>query len=223
MSIYQYPNQYKGYQFDWEEMNKIRIALPYFWMVDSIPTNQIARLMVLLGDDNNLNMRYGVQSYAQMTSIPRTLLNFGYTSGGVCKDYNTPTVVDELKNGYPVIAGGVDIIDEDKFLGITVKRTGTGHTWLINGLIERNRKHQYHDHYGNVDQEEIETKYYVLCNFGASGEHDGYYLSECFNLNRNPEISEGTRAISGNFEYGDIKGEETNYQYHLQTITGIRK
>ena len=66
--------------------------------------------MIDLGTSENLNMSYNTKtnggSGAKSQNIPRTLKNFGYSDGGHLIDYNTKTIVSELKNKHSVLVSG---------------------------------------------------------------------------------------------------------------------
>ena len=196
MAIYKYPSNYNGYLFNWDDM------------ISQYPSYegecQIARLLQQLGINNNLNMQYGVApqgSTANGAYIPRTFENFGYTNGGYEILYNTEAVVNELKNGYPLLIGGNDGV--------------SGHVWLGHGLMElRHIIRGYNELDEVVVSNSIFQGYYILYNWGWEGWCDGFYLSGIFDPytapeNKYPDI---TRGIVPD-----------NYQYDVVVYTNIRK
>lgn len=219
MSILRYPSSYNGYIFDWDEMT----YNAYAELCTTDGANQIARLMYELGKSSNLNMSYDTAanggSGANAEHIPRTLKNFGYSNGGSLKNYNTETVVSELKNGYSVLVGGFSHKTEETFLGITVntKYTG-GHRWLCHGLLERRRTVSTYTSKGELKNTTTESLWYPLCNWGWNGYCDGYYLSKAFNSNNGPSYSTSTRGSE--VENGS---EDYNFKYNITAVTGIRK
>ena len=218
MSIHKYPTSYNGYSFNWEEMTA---AAEASGCTDEAQ-DQIARLMFELGKKANLNMEYGVSedggSSAKYRNIKRTLKDFGYSDGGELNDYDTETVVAELKSGHCVLAGGYSHKKERSFIGIKVSpEYSRGHMWLCHGLLERHRKiEMYID--GTYKGYTIEYEWYPLCNWGWEGYHDGYYLSNAFSANLNPKYAIDTKNADA-----DYTGTQYNYQYKTTAITGIRK
>lgn len=230
MSVYEYPSSYGEYSFDWNEMNK-HINASY-----SYPPaySQIARLMQQLGLGKNLNMEYGLSSQggsgANPENIPRTLKKFGFSNGGSLKDYNTETVVSELRQGYHILIGGYEsrTLHKNKFLGITVKKYYTysgGHRWLAHGLLQRVRTISTYNSNNVLVSEKEECEWYPLCNFGWGGSCDGYYLSGAFDTAIGPAYN-----WSGPFTRSDLGGElvenestPNNFQFKMTMVTGIRK
>ncbi|MBR5863741.1 MAG: C10 family peptidase [Alistipes sp.] len=175
MAIYQYPNTYNGYSFNWTEMRK---SSP-----NATGTDQIARLMQQLGLSNNLDMNYGVSSSgASPSDIARTLRNFGYASGGQLIDYDAGQVYSELRNGYPVLLGGND--------------GDSGHRWLTHGLMELRINYRG---YNELDEVILSYSYfqgyYFLNNWGWNGNCDGFFLSEIFAPYSLPDYPDPTRSV----------------------------
>ena len=219
MSIYGYPTSYKGYSFDWNEMTKNK----YAWNCTSTAQDQIAHLMVELGTKSNLDMSYNLSekggSGANANNIPRTLKNFGYSSGGSIKGYNTASVVSELKGGYGVLVGGFSHKSVKKFLGIKVKtKYSGGHRWLCHGLLERRRTVKTYNNNGILQSSTIESEWHPLCNWGWGGYQDGYYLSSAFNSNNGPSYPDATKNSSN-----ETGSEDYNYQFKITALIGARK
>lgn len=222
MSIYKYPTKYKDTTLNWSQM------------IADTNSHDIAWLMKKLGDSENLDMKYNIADSGGSSTfpslIPRTLKHFGYANGGVHKYYNSSTVCEELKKGYPVLIGGCDtkIIDTVKTahgFKYEVKFSG-GHRWLAHGLMVRSRKITY---YSISPQDKLqkaisknttlgtsrtESYEYILCNFGWGKDRgNGYFLSGVF------DVDDGIK-------YGEplSKSNKSDYfQYEITTITGIRK
>lgn len=216
MSVYKYPSTYGNYSFNWDEMTQ-----------DSMPQSdlaktQVARLMKEIGNGDNLKMKYGLirngGSSAKIKDIPKTLSNFKYSNGGRIVDYNTDNVVSELVNGYPVLLSGFSNKKVKRFLGIKVGTTYTeGHCWLGHGVLERRRSVTRYSK-GKVLGTYIQNQWYILCNWGWKGGHNGYYLSNAFNADNKPSFPVGTRSED------DTNGtSKHNYQFKVQTILDIRK
>lgn len=219
MSIYKYPSIHysyyynKTYEFDWDEMNAYRnnnSSNPF--ANDSTKYNQIARLIYLLNSSPNLNVMYdeysaSVPGRCYPDRIPIALENFGYASGGEHIDYDSDTIINELLNGYPVLIGGSDV-------GMVNNRV-LSHGWLGHGLMKLETTEEiYQFPRGWITFGPFET-YYIKCNFGKDGQHDGYYLSGVFDTNRGPIFSD-TEPTRSEVEPG-------NYQYYMDAIVNIRK
>ena len=188
MAMYKQPSSYNGYTFDWNAM-----------IVNSSAQNNVgeyyvARLMQQLGLYVNLDMQYGVNlSSAPIAYIPRTLENFGFSQGGIHTYFSVPAM-QELQNGYPIIIGGFVSYSSD-----------IGHAWLGHGLIKKEREICGYSAEGELLLDEIEKKYYVLCNFGWEGVGDGYYDSNAFYTTNGPIYNDpdllGSSSGSYDFPY----------------------
>ena len=198
MAIYRFPNSYNGYTFNWN----------YMIQSDQYTEgkNQVCRLMQQLGLSNNLNTQYSNGSngsWASPNNIAQTFVNFGYANGGTTITYSTPQVVQELRNGYPILISGKEDPSDNM-----------GHIWLGHGLMElRVDVKEYNEFdeimasYSNI------VNYYILCNFGFdAGNANGYYLSGVFCANEGPAYPSPTRGVIADF-----------YQYDLEAIVNIRK
>lgn len=212
MAFHKYPYSNNGYFYNWDEMVK---HMPYGMnTINETAYIWIARLMQQLGLPENLNMKYGEEGSGAYTyDILRTLRNFGYSNEGTYGEYSQEKVMEELKAGYAVIAGGYStkIIEKDKFLGIVIS-TKTyydgGHAWVIDGLLESKRSRtDYCD--GQKVSSFVERRYLVHCNWGWRGRDNGYYYNGVFNAkNHVPLTREGTPLY---------------FKFLMETITGIRR
>lgn len=218
MTIYKYPSSHNGYSYDWTAMTTNANGK----YCTETGQYQIARLMIELGTSENLNMSYNTNanggSGAKSENIPRTFKNFGYSDGGKLIDYNTETIVSELKNKHCVLVSGFSHKKVKKFLGIKVKTSYSGgHQWLCHGLLKRERLVETYSSDGVLQGTSMEEEWYVLCNWGWNGYQDGYYLSKAFNTVQGPTYPD-TRSIDNINE-----SENYNYQYKIQAIVGIRR
>lgn len=176
---------------------------------------QIAWLMHELGKPENIdNFIYKADSSATsatIATVPKTLENFSYSSGGERVDYfesigsiiNLDEAVAELENGYYIIMGANEpIIGEPD--PILYAKVGDGHCWLVHGLITLNL----------LENDIIYDKHhYFLCNFGWGGAADGYYLSNVFDTMRGPIFDEEitkSHPDEGNYS------EKTSMDYILK-------
>ena len=220
MSIYKYPNSYhsylhnRTYYFDWDEMNLYTSTdeNTNLFVNDSTKYNQIAQLIRHLGSSVNLNVVYDEYNASQPgscspTRIPIALENFGYTSGGEHIYYDSDIIIEELKNGYPVLIGG----SEEGMVNNVVH----SHGWLGHGLMKLISTHKiYQFPQGWITLGPFET-YYIKCNWGWNGEHDGYYLSGVFDTNSGPSYPDAEPTRS--------EVVEGYYQYYIDAVVNIRK
>lgn len=105
-------------------------------------------------------------------------------------------------------------------LGINVFKGG--HAWIGHGLLVRSRDIKVYDSKtSQYKYTQTEAYYYILCNWGWSGNDNGYYLSNVFNAAGHPTYDEnGTPTRAVEYDGVDVDG---NYQYNIEAITGIRK
>lgn len=209
MSIYQFPKEYDGWQFDWSKMISGG---------DYIST---AFLMSSLGQNGNLNMEYGEYASGALPSyIMRTLINFGYYGGKMkFATYDPDEVCSELKQGFPVLVGGFtdsipDSENQNKVFGLSVDAASSyhyegGHRWLLHGLFVEHRTTKTIKAHRVID-EKTEDVNYVLCNFGWDGDCDGYYWCKAFDT--------GRKFFDDNFI-----SKKYWFRYNITAVTGIRK
>ena len=212
MAIYKFPSSYKQTYFNWDGMTKYTFGK----YCTASSKDNIADLMILLGNSENLNMNYGDQSGTYLDNVPRTLKNFGYSNIGPISDFNATNVLKDLKDGKPMLISGYRTKNEDKILGVTYQTSYTdGHIWLLHGLLERTYYTYTYCNSELIDSHLVRS-WYVLCNFGWDGEADGYYYSGMFNLNYRalrddlltPNQSEPRDSI-----------KNWNFQYKLKTLS----
>lgn len=216
MAFWKYPNYYENYTFRWDEM----LAFPYASNCDYKGQNDIGRVMQLLGLNKNLDMNYGVDaSGADANNIMRTLKNFGYSQSGTRRDFSTLGAVNELKNGVPIILDGYSKKVSNHFMGITLDPTyENGHAWIAHGLLERKREvMNVSTVTGQLVSTTTQTEWYLLCNWGWSGNQDGYFLSGVFDSLAGPSFGDNTSSSRAD---GDKDGY---YRHKLKMIVNIRK
>lgn len=214
--IYNYDN---SYQFCWDEMTKY----PWIANVTKEAQFQIAKLLADLGLPQHLAVDYHTAKYggspAHTYNIPRTLKAFGYKSGGHKIPYNSDRVINELKNGHPVIVSGASLKNNNQtqnVLGFKVSpQELIAHCWLCHGLLQRRRTIYYLDEHGYLVKSESQTVYYPLCNWGWGGVQDGYYLTNVFDPRSGTQFGEIGNTVSPG-------GPDYNFQFQLEAIVDIR-
>lgn len=227
MSIYEWPESYNGYTFDWDIMNR-HICSNRIERYEPAYDN-IARLFQQLGTKDNLNTDYGInESPSSLYNIPSTLSNFGFSESGIIENYSTNNVVTELMDGNDMLFYGcseatskeaIDLHPFDLNLASNAYVYTNGHIWLAHGLLEARQEYLIVNEKNEiVDRFEL-SAWYPLCNFGWNGSADGYYLSGIFDTSDGPGYTE--RSINGT--NSGAYGEDGNYQFNQKVITNIRK
>lgn len=105
------------------------------------------------------------------------------------------------------------------FLGITLDPTyEKGHAWIAHGLLERKREvMNVSTITGMLVSTTTETEWYLLCNWGWSGMHDGYFLSGVFDALAGPTYGDYYNSSRAD---GD---KDRHYRHRLKLIANIRK
>ena len=209
MFHYQKSTTYNGTYYDWDYMKTVTDR----YNGTDYAKDMVAKLIYQLGRPQNLNMTYGAYdsagSGAAIANIPRTFVNFGYTSGGTRRAYDHMYLCDGplLVTGY---AKKKTI--QHKFLGIkTWSETSyhEGHAWVIDQSISQSQKlYTMQGDYLRTDNRRL-----LHCNWGWGGQDDGYYFDGAFNTVEGPE--DPTRADT------IWEGISRYYAYNLEMIAGI--
>lgn len=206
MAIHKYPSSYVAYTFDWDAM----IASP--------DCNDVAVLMALLGLPGNLDMQYSATgSGAYLSNAPRTLQNFGYSHPGTYADYSTTAIITDVVSGKPVLIKGeatrLNYVINSLNVPVFVNTTREGHAWLGDGGgIVSTTMHVLNHVTGEYLVVGPTINQYVHCNFGWSGDGNGLYLSQQFNLPNTVEQNGSNYYVHDN-----------NFQFNLGMVTGISK
>ena len=175
LSYYEYPSSYNGYSFNWTEMKKY----PEAEDLDVTYQNQIARIVEILGRSENLDMNYQIdQSGSNITKIPRTLNNLGFSAYGSVSDYNVDFIRYEINFANPVIVSGKPLNSDD------------GHAWIIDAYLKRTREIKHYSRYSVYLGSSYQTTYYFHCNWGVRSQHIGFFLDGYFAYEQNPAITE---------------------------------
>ena len=176
-----------------------------------------------LGKPENLDMSYSLSgSGAYSTNVPRTFSAYGYQSSDLC-DYNFATIKSEVSALRPVYISAYSfkyVTKTPRFLfwgGKTTVSYSGGHAWVLDGVRVLRRKGSKIDNFTNeVVKVFYQTKELVHCNFGWTGNGNGYYLSKAFNTVAGPEVRSSENEDA-------TYGEARNYQFNHQIIKGIKR
>ena len=129
----------------------------------------------------------------------------GYEDAEIHRYYSKKNIISMLTNGKPIFIGAFDINARD------------GHAWVIDGMIADVKK----EYCGStLVKTEIIGQPLFHCNWGWSGDCDGYYTSEIFftGEKHEPEIFDDVDDQSSfNKEVGF--GDSSKARYHYRHIT----
>ncbi|MBQ9147698.1 MAG: C10 family peptidase [Rikenellaceae bacterium] len=180
LAYHQYPSQVGDLMPLWPAIRLIQYPC-----IDQPVLLGIAPLLAELGKNNFLSMTYTKKKgKSNAYRAAKTLKKLGYLNAQRVKYYNENTILEYLETDRPIIIGATS----PKNLSGTGKRSG--HAWVIDGYIKRQRDNQ------------IETM--MHCNMGWGGECDGYYVSGLFDTTQ-------VKDAQGNPTDGD--GAENKHHY----------
>lgn len=122
-------------------------------------------------------------------NIVTYLENLGYKNVDIYKNpskFNTSLVYNSIAKGYPVLVTAIT----DEF---------AGHTWVIDGYLKQVREgrkvgEESGDFHGTVG----ESREFVHCNWGKSGDNDGYFYPGVFE-SKKPAIIPTTKGESDGY------------------------
>lgn len=163
MSYYEHPTSYAGYTFDWDAMNS---GQNY---------ENIARLLRLLGDNNNLQMDYGAiadreGSSAYPSRYYPTFKNMNYSNHNQLQTFSEEDVCELLDNSQenPLFRTGPVLVRGNGY--DEVKDEYFGHGWVVDGYV------QYETMSPIVGQGYILEDILFHCVWGWGGACNGYFF-----------------------------------------------
>lgn len=224
LTIYDYPQQYNGYTFDWDEMEKqMQVYQGNPATMYPPAYEMIGRLFEQISLPYNLDMQFTLGgSGAYLYNVPRTMVNLGFSNPGTYHGYyDTEEVRQALLDFYPVLVTGYAFeitlsseTNRDTYLGISVDKSNItysgGHTWLVDQLVRMYRTVTITTADGRVSVG-TEEKELIHCNYGWNGAANGLYYSGAFDATNGCVKPLGTNGTAG------------NYRYHMQTYYGAIK
>lgn len=157
MSYYSHPTIYAGYRFDWQAMNS---GQNY---------EDIARLLSILGDENNLRMNYGVNSSGAYPSrYYPTFSNMNYSGHNQLQTFSEEdvcSILDRFDDSIfekigPVIMCGYGYDENDEIVG---------HGWVVDGYV------QYEVTSPLIGQGYVLDDILFHCVWGWGGSCNGYF------------------------------------------------
>ena len=153
MSYYSHPRSYAGYTFDWDAMN------------NGQNYENIARLLSLLGDQNNLQMNYGVSSSgANPNRYYPTFSNMNYSGHNLLQTFSEEDVCEILDKSQGIIltrTGGPVLVRGNSIRG--------GHGWVVDGYV------QYEVTSPLIGQGYVLDDILFHCVWGWGGSCNGYF------------------------------------------------
>lgn len=199
------PTNYQGYTFDWDRINAAW-SRPLL-RADTVAMNQVAKLMLLLGNEENLDLKYRWASpttWASDYDVPHTFQNFGFTPG-IYQEYSLNAVLDEINQGYPVYMSAVD------------EEHNSGHAFVVHGAMMCITPVDVYSHTtGQLINSYYEYSYYLQINWGWTGKSDGYFLEGNFNSDAGPDIWETENPP-------ELAKNHCNFVDNFHIITNVRK
>ena len=172
MSFYKWPTEYKGHNFDWNEM------------IANRNSDGLAHLLKDLGNPENLKIIYeaGV-SMGFPYKFRQTFNNFKYDIQEV-HDSLLPNVDLAIKIMQPTSKGGYNspLLLDSKY------KDGGGHAWVVDGEITLLGTYSAVDptKNPNIILNKFELPPYIHCVWGNEGRGNGYFL---YDVNKGDYIS----------------------------------
>ena len=156
MSYYKHPASYSGYTFDWNAMN------------NGQNYEDIARLLQLLGDNNNLQMNYGAVgnsngSGANPSRYYPTFSNMNYSGHNQLQTFSEEDVCEILDNSQ----GGIFNITGPVL--VRGNSSDGGHGWVVDGYV------QYEVTSPLIGQGYVLDDILFHCVWGWGGSCNGYF------------------------------------------------
>lgn len=188
MSYYSYPETY-----NWDEIN--REERPR----SGIARREVAKMFRTIGD--NVHMQWslsGSGAYLSDGKFHFKKMGYKYTGESFMDNYDRKRIVNSLIDKIPVGITGYDTrIADTTSSGNIVYFYEKGHSWVIDGFLQRKRIVKVYDMVNEWTISHLESEWLLHCNFGWSGSGNGYYNSEAFNTNIGPVVTR-----TGNYRYG---------------------
>ncbi len=205
---------YDGYSYNWSTMHQIvnSSSCPMY----ATGWSSVAKLVRALGDSTNLRASYNIGgTSSNWDRAPQTFLNFDYSNGGTCTDYNYWNLSYDIVHGHPVLlCGSRSIIVQSNMKSQSDTSYTSTHAWVADQFVRVLRRVEVYNIYtGELVYTEDMYQNYVHCNWGWDGHYNGFFLSEHFDRLDPLTIPDRSQVDT-------ITG--TAYKYNLRQITGIR-
>lgn len=163
----------------------------------------IARLLREIGQQ--VGMKYGSQSGANYSAVPKCFAHFGYTTPSI-SDFNPSIICRNLDNHCPVYMRG-RVVDDTGQL--------SGHAWVVDGYRRKITIFAYWATYPNgltqMIDEQVCIDSYLHCNWGWDGSNNGYFSTGSFHTDHPDSLDPGSSNT-----------EKYNFTLDLKIIHGIQ-
>ena len=174
-------NAYTTCTMDWVGINAYDWYYPYF----SIYIEPVALFLREIGE--RCGMVYDNESTSDIYNIASILPSFGYQQPTI-QNFHYVTVVSELTANRPVYMRG-EYYDYNK-------NKYVGHAWVVDGYKSRDRDVAYYTYLDDGSYVLWETKHedfdYLHINWGYSGQCNGYFQKNVYNLGMAYEYDDGS-------------------------------
>lgn len=206
MCHYRYPSSIGEYDLDWEKMSTARFST-------DPGIEDVARLMQQLAGSTYLKSDTGVDiTTTRDARIQKTFELLGYHCSDEIEDGYKPAdlISTIMTKEWPVIMSGYAIKTVNA-LGFTVY--SEGHYWVCDQIKACTRTINTYVN-GKLASSRAEGDYYVHCNWGWGGYHNGYFLPWQFDT-RNPIYPNKLDELFEDKTRSQVSGEEDYYQFNL--------
>lgn len=186
MAYHKKPLSYNNHTYQWEGITLFPIVMP-----GSSTVVSVAELIHDIGIAAGINYLNG-DNGATLSDACDALNSFGYNQNKT--NYTAQIIANNINSGRPCVCGGVD-------------NNGNGHAWVIDGYKSTSTTYEY---YKQTTLEYCSTKTstttYVHCNWGLSGDANGFFLDKAFYVDNGDNIKDD---------------DEFNYSNNLKLIHNI--
>lgn len=186
MAYHKKPLSYNNHTYQWEGITLFPIVMP-----GSSATGSVAELIHDIGTAAGINYLAGL-SASNINKASDALGLFHYNR--TISSYSFSIIANNIDSNRPCLIGGEDSSEN-------------GHTWVIDGYKSTSKTYKYY-HQSTLElcSTDTETVSYVHCNWGWSGESNGFFLDRAFYINNGDNIND-------DFEF--------NYSNNLKLIHNI--
>ncbi len=170
LSVHQTVSTFDGVFIDWDAITATKIPAAEYHA-------SVAHMIYRIGLGCRMNYDYGScpnhSSSAYSSKAEIYLDSLGYQAS-YKTGYNSSTIHNMLLAEKPVYVAATDI------------SVNKGHAWVVDGYLKQQRRVEYYGESSMLESVTIESREFVHCNFGWSGQCDGYYATGVFDLSSGP-------------------------------------
>ena len=204
LAYHRNPQSAYGHTYDWDKITGFTCNYP------NAPQDvifEVAHLVKAAGEA--CRTKYGEKNSGSTAYRAKKALKYTFDYYGTHRhlSFAAKDIRDMLDNDSPVLVTGKP------------KRKLSGHAWVIDGYIYGYRKiitEIYEDEnytkLKSTTEDNASPTYYYHCNFGWSGDADGYYLGKVF------DTVAGRADVENNLDPGTNYSEH-DYRWHFRTVT----